>query len=406
MSDASVSVLELAELHGYAFFLTMVAARVNQVVLASFARFLEAEFGSDAENLSIELTQGHQNATLDADQALWELAQEVRTRPALRDAVVESAPAEILNALARFDESIEVLPKFDEYLQLYGWRAEGWLASSQTWQERPDIPLGFVRDLVMNEVQSPMDALAQVAQRRQSLVEETEERLNPDSAKVARFRELLEAASSNVAVREGRALWQLIASGSLRTPLLRKGQRLSAGGVIAEPEDVFFLLPDEIDSNLGKGNNSLKSLVEERRREWEVWCTKRPPTAIGAVDAAGPQAASPAQPAEDEGIIRGIASSKGKVTAKAKVIRDISEADKLETGDVLVCVMTSPPWTILFTRASAVVTETGGALSHPAIAAREYGIPCVTAVRNATERIKDGMLVTVDGSEGTIRIEG
>ena len=66
---------------------------------------------------------------------------------------------------------------------------------------------------------------------------------------------------------------------------------------------------------------------------------------------------------------------------------------------------TAPPWTVLFTKASAVVTDTGGALSHAAIASREYGIPCVTGTQNATSRIKDGMIITVDGTEGTVRIE-
>jgi pyruvate,water dikinase len=223
---------------------------------------------------------------------------------------------------------------------------------------------------------------------------------------VARFQELMEVTSSYVAVREVRALWQMNAAGSLRAALLRYGNRLTTNSVIADPEDIFFLLPNEIDANLTEDGNSLKSLVEERRRDWEMWRTKQPPVGIGSAYATAVPTESTSEAQPDEMVIRGAGASKGKVTARAKIIHDLSEADKLESGDVLVCVASSPPWTILFTKASAVVTDTGSVLSHPAIASREYGIPCVVATGNATERIRDGMIVTVDGSEGTVRIEG
>ena len=108
--------------------------------------------------------------------------------------------------------------------------------------------------------------------------------------------------------------------------------------------------------------------------------------------------------AEDE--IRGMAASRGVATGPARVIRDLSDADRLVPGDVLVCRTTSPPWTVLFTRAIAVVADAGSVLSHTAIAAREFGIPCVVGARGATERISDGMLVTVDGDRGIVRLNG
>jgi len=83
----------------------------------------------------------------------------------------------------------------------------------------------------------------------------------------------------------------------------------------------------------------------------------------------------------------------------------LAGADRLEPGDVLVCVTTAPPWTPLFGIAAAVVTDTGAPLSHAAIVAREYGIPCVVAARGATAAIPDGALVTVDGGAGMVRWE-
>ena len=80
------------------------------------------------------------------------------------------------------------------------------------------------------------------------------------------------------------------------------------------------------------------------------------------------------------------------------------EFDKLQADDVLVCPITSPVWSILFTKVSALVTDTGGVLSHPAIIAREYGIPAVVATGNATQVIRDGQRVEVDGDAGIVRI--
>ena len=110
-------------------------------------------------------------------------------------------------------------------------------------------------------------------------------------------------------------------------------------------------------------------------------------------------------PGTDSRIVKGVAASKGVVTATARVIMGLDDADRLQAGDVLVCSSTAPPWTPMFAIASAVVTDSGGILSHSAIAAREYGIPAVVGAQVATQRIPDGATVTVDGERGIVRIE-
>jgi pyruvate,water dikinase len=93
------------------------------------------------------------------------------------------------------------------------------------------------------------------------------------------------------------------------------------------------------------------------------------------------------------------------VQGRAKVVKKLSEASKIEPGDVLVCEMTMPPWTPLFSTVSAVVADTGGILSHCAVVAREYGLPCVVGTAVGTAVIKDGMMLTVDGTKGIVRID-
>ena len=100
-----------------------------------------------------------------------------------------------------------------------------------------------------------------------------------------------------------------------------------------------------------------------------------------------------------------MAASAGIARGKATLIRTLEEAGKLSDGDILVCRATSPAWTPLIARSAGVVTDTGGVLTHTAIVAREFGIPCVVGAQNATVLIKDGMSITVDGGEGVVRLE-
>jgi len=112
------------------------------------------------------------------------------------------------------------------------------------------------------------------------------------------------------------------------------------------------------------------------------------------------------EPSRDPAVITGIGASAGTARGPARVVRDLTEASKVQPGDILVCEMTMPAWTPLFSTVSAVVADTGGVLSHCAIVSREYRMPCVVGTRIGTAAIKDGMVLTVDGSKGIVRIEG
>ena len=112
------------------------------------------------------------------------------------------------------------------------------------------------------------------------------------------------------------------------------------------------------------------------------------------------QDAGPAS--EDAEGLRGAAGSPGSYTGPARIVRGPHQFDTVRPGDVLVCTSTSPTWTPLFGAVGALVSETGGALSHTAIVAREYGIPAAVMVQRATERIQDGQLVTVIGDSGAV----
>nr|WP_272880021.1 PEP-utilizing enzyme [Sulfoacidibacillus ferrooxidans] len=99
---------------------------------------------------------------------------------------------------------------------------------------------------------------------------------------------------------------------------------------------------------------------------------------------------------------KGYAASKGSHTGTVRIVNDQEEFSKISHGDVLVCKSTTPPWTVLFSVAGAIVTDAGGILSHAGTVAREYGIPAVLGTKVATRTLRDGDVVTVNGTEGTV----
>jgi pyruvate,water dikinase len=107
---------------------------------------------------------------------------------------------------------------------------------------------------------------------------------------------------------------------------------------------------------------------------------------------------------DNVGWLNGIGASAGHYTGPVRVVRDESEFHKIRAGDVLVCPITSPVWSVLFPSVGALVTDAGGFLSHSAIIAREYRLPAVVATGNATRLLRDGQVVTVDGLAGTVRV--
>ena len=156
--------------------------------------------------------------------------------------------------------------------------------------------------------------------------------------------------------------------------------------------DVFYLTPDEL---LNGRDVPMKRLVRERKAEMERFSHVTPPPKVGTM---------PAFEMTDGGTLMRV-MSKGEMGAPNTSLREaIAEAGKLQPGDVLVAKSTLPPWTPLFATASAIVTDTGGVLSHSAIVAREYGIPAVVGTDYATSTFHDGQLLEVDGDAGTVRV--
>jgi phosphohistidine swiveling domain-containing protein len=225
----------------------------------------------------------------------------------------------------------------------------------------------------------------------------------------------LAAAQEAARVRED-ALFDLgLAWEPLRCYALELGRRLAGAGVLPEAEQVFWLRHDELRTCVqklerGSAAPSRADEAESRRREREAARGARIPFTIperkvfGLMRRLLPTAGAQWQVGGE--VLTGRGTSPGRVKAMARVIHRSEEFERLGCGEILVAHATTPAWTPLFALAGGVVTDLGGALSHGSIVAREYGIPAVMGTGNATERIRDGQVITVDGTEGRVYLAG
>ena len=227
--------------------------------------------------------------------------------------------------------------------------------------------------------------LQRAATERDELTRRARGRLAGDPAVLARFDELYANARCYLAIDEDHNFYiDQMGNAGLRLPFLEMGRRLARYGAIVTPDDVFLLHLDEIGA--GMSGVDQRATVGARQADLRRWAAVVPPDTLGV---------PPSDDVTDPGVASGA----------ARVARSLNEACAAQPGEVLVCEMTLPTWTPLFATVAAVVSDTGGVLSHCAIVARELGIPCVVGTQVGTHTIENGMLLTVDGSRGTVQIQ-
>jgi pyruvate,water dikinase len=192
----------------------------------------------------------------------------------------------------------------------------------------------------------------------------------------------------------------------LRTFAVRIGRRLATAGVIDEPLDVLFLSRDEVEASLRLPTNRRVEVADRRtihRRQAAV----TPPSSVG-------RAPNPDQEMdrfdgsrydpEPDGRLRGTGASAGVVCGTARVVLGPADFAKVQPGDIIVAPSSNPSWVPLFAVAGGLLTNTGGVMSHAAVVAREFALPAVVGLGDATTRVPDGSTVELDGATGYVRI--
>ena len=407
MEEAVANRIRQWDLHFLAVFPAMGAA-------LQFAELYEETFGPAPDNEHYRMLQGFPNKSVEAGQVLYDLAQELKRVPAVAG-MIREAPAERFFAeLERTAAGKQAAERLRGYLDVYGWRSDQFELADPSWREDPRPMIYSLRAYFGEDATDPRIEQEKAAREREALVSEMLARVDGDAAKRNPLQMMHSMAQQYLPVMENHNFYiDQMNTVLMRLPVLEIGRRLTAEGALNDPNDAFMLTITEAQDAVLKPDHTLTALVAHRKEELAHWSRIVPPPFIGTQPAESIRDdvmdrfwGLNNEPSRDPKVITGKGASRGLVTAPAKVVRSLAEADKLEQGDVLVCEMTMPPWTPLFSTASAVVADSGGVLSHCAIVAREYGIPCVVGTRVGTRRIRDGQMLTVDGAKGIVRIEG
>ncbi len=351
----------------------------------------------------------------DAIGVLVGLKDEVKGDPTLKEAFSNESGAEILAALQATDRGRQFLDGgLKGYQREFGWHA--------VWSHEFIYPSRFetpepVLDVIKGYLDSDYDHKAIVARLAEDIKKASEELLDgiPDGD----AKETLRGANAiNLRIAPLTPDHHFyIDQGThqhVRVVLLRIGQKLVDMGALTEPDDTIYLKYQELRYLMGDPEHfDAKSIVAARRAQRAEDEKIRPPDFIGT--ATEDQLQFPYLnlwgfpeklqfDTETKGRVEGLGVSPGVVEGTAKVVASPAEFDQVKHGDILVCQMTNPAWTPLFAIISGIVCDAGGMVAHPAVMAREFGIPGVTGTGVATREIKTGDKLRVDGTNGVVEI--
>ncbi len=325
----------------------------------------------------------------EAAQGLDKLAGTIHDSPALAQVYRDTAPDEIPPQLQGFEEGRALLADVDAYLRAYGYRQLTMpMAGFTPLREDPAQLHGMLKGL-SRQASADRSGGGDGTRADRARAELTTTNALRTRLFGSLALRLVAPARAGVSIREDSHYYLfMVVAAVVRRVLLEVGRRFVQRGLLDTAADVFYLELDEL-STLAPPDVS--GVVARRRAARDAALVDY---SVVPADLLAPD--------NDEQAINGISASRGTATGPARVILDEAEFGRLGEGDVLVCRYTNPAWTPLFSLASAVVADAGGAASHAAIVAREYGIPAVMGTGNATRVLSDGQQVRVDGDHGTV----
>lgn len=335
---------------------------------------------------------------------LYDLALVARKHAAVRKVVESGDTAAVIAALAAPpDRGWEAFAdEFDEFIHRYGFRVQGEADPMVAdWGENPTFVISQVRSMMaLKPAESPAAHQKAAAAARVKLEKAVRATLSNEMRPV--YDAALLQAQRFTAMRElTKAVW-VLATRRLRPPLLATADGLVTAGHLKKADDMQYLTHAEVDA-LAKSkpvDGIAASIAARKKQHQQAHDYTLPDAWVGDV--------VPAKRAKvvASKSLSGLGVSAGVATGRARIILNTEAAfeREIEPGDILVAPFTDTPWTPLFIPAAAVVVETGGMLSHAATVAREFGIPCVVLVHDATRIIGDGDTVTVDGAAGTVKV--
>ncbi len=341
------------------------------------------------------------NVTTEMDLGLWELTEQVRADPASVAAFGASVP-DLAEAYASGALPRVAQQGLARFLRTYGHRAVAEIdLGMPRWGDDPTHLLGVVRNYLAldDPALAPAAQFAAGEATAETMIADLVRRVGgPGSVRGRVLGFALDRARRLTGLRESPKFLLVLSLAMLREQLQRVGEALVRRGALADADDVFFV--DLAEARSGLDGTDLRPVVTANRATYAAELRRRHIPRILLSDGTEPEATLRPKDAP-AGALLGSPASAGTVTGRARVVLDPVGAH-LDPGEILVAPSTDPGWTPLFLTAGALVMEMGGSNSHGAVVAREYGIPAVVGVADATHRLRTGDLITVDGAAGLV----
>ncbi|WP_422774813.1 rifamycin-inactivating phosphotransferase [Plantactinospora sp. WMMC1484] len=345
------------------------------------------------------------NVTAEMGLALLDVADVIRPHPEVVAFLRDVEDDGFLDDLATLEGGADVRDAIRAFLDRYGMRCVGEIDITRPrWSERPGmlVPLllGNVRNFAPGAGKHRFEQGRQEAEKKAREVLEQLRALPDGKRKADETKRMIDRVRTFSGYREYPKYGMVSRYFLYKQALLKEADRLVRSHVLRDREDIFYLRFEELYDVL-RTNQVDHRLVDERRDAFRAYEGLTPPrvlTSDGEVIAGAYR-----RDGAPTGALPGLPVSAGTVEGRARVILDMAQAD-LEPGDILVTTHTDPSWTPLFVAARGLVTEVGGLMTHGAVIAREYGLPAVVGVVDATRLIADGQRVRVHGTDGYVEV--
>jgi pyruvate,water dikinase len=373
--------------------------------------------GSVDQELFGRLQSSVEDRNWDSIEALWKMKNKVKANAELKKAFEGDTASDVLNRLRGSAAGRGFVDKdLATYQQDFGYKA---IWSHEfvfpTWKENPAPIIEAIRGYLETDYDYPKTINA-VKKDLKAAVGELLDGVTGDQ--LQKLKGALDLCMSMSPLTPDHHFYvDQGTNAHLRLVLVAIGRRLVEEGILHDPEDTIFLLYNELRRLLGDPKAfAAKPVVSRRRDEREAAYAVRPREWVGTATQValdfpynglwGFPDKFYRKPPAATGAINGLAASPGVVEGPARNVHSLDEFDQVRKGEILVCQMTNPAWVVLFTKIVGLVTDAGGTVSHPAVVSREFGIPAVVGTSNATQRIKTGDRIRVNGSTGVVEILG
>lgn len=378
----------------------MVAMHVSAWLNKKMLKWLGEKNAADTLSLSVS-----NNITSEMGLDLLNVADVIRPYPEVSDYLQNTKADNFLDELVKFNGGKEVKNVICDYLDKYGMRCGGEIDITKTrWSEKPIILvpmiLNNIKNFEPNAGNNKFEQGKQEALKKEQDLLARLEQLPNGKQKARETKKMISLLRNFIGYREYPKYGMISRYFVYKQALLKEAEQLVKNNVINEKEDIYYLTFEELQEVV-KTQHLDKQIIDKRKEEYKFYEKLTPPRVITS-DGEIITAKYKRENIPKNALI-GQAVSSGIIEGRARVILNMEDTN-LGDEDILVTSFTDPSWTPLFVSIKGLVTEVGGIMTHGAVIAREYGLPAVVDIENATKLIKDGQMIRVNGTEGYVEI--